>query len=416
VLGPDRVDHVRRRRFADEQRAVAKLLQRFMLIVSTAPKLDVLGGPHSPACEWNDVVKLEECRFAASALAPFERTATAVARPDGAAHGRRDVTASGGERTRRLPRRLRLRQLRPLEMLEQQRQRAIDDRGGIAVRDRVTQQILRAPELVVRVAADGELHFVPLGAERRRNGNCGPGGSRRNRSCRRDRSRAGGNGGIHLRICSGRRRHAHGGVEPCRHRLGVAVCRRMRGKLSDHRRRVRPRCDRRDQAFDIALARVTCGVEPFVAVRLGEMRPQETQIRERELAALEPLQYDGKSPRRACRVDAAVRRVLRQPQDARALDEQGCATLAEIQPSRVHLGQRGDERRGRSPLALREPFDLGQKIAIGKILERACRRHVLVYHRLFRSLTMAQGAMNCARTAIDAARAPCVRWRTTTRF
>jgi mRNA interferase HicA len=33
VLGPDRVDHIRRRQLADEQRALTELLHRFVLIV-----------------------------------------------------------------------------------------------------------------------------------------------------------------------------------------------------------------------------------------------------------------------------------------------------------------------------------------------------------------------------------------------
>jgi hypothetical protein len=113
----------------------------------------------------------------------------------------------------------------------------------------------------------------------------------------------------------------------------------MRVELSHHRWRVRPWRDCRDEPFDIALARVACGVEQFVAVRLSEMRPQETQIREREIAALETFQHDGKSSGYACRFDAAARRVLRHMQDACAVDEQRRASLAEIQPPRVHLGQ-----------------------------------------------------------------------------
>lgn len=86
VVGPDRVDQIRRRYLADEQRAVAKLPHRFVLIVTTAPKLNVLDGRLSAAREWDDVVKLQECGLAAAALASFERTAAAVTRPDGTAH------------------------------------------------------------------------------------------------------------------------------------------------------------------------------------------------------------------------------------------------------------------------------------------------------------------------------------------
>ena len=43
------------------------------------------------------------------------------------------------------------------QIREQQRQRPIEDRRGIAVRDRVSQQILRAAQLVVGLAGDREL-------------------------------------------------------------------------------------------------------------------------------------------------------------------------------------------------------------------------------------------------------------------
>ena len=94
VLGPDRVDHVRRRHLADEQRAVAKLLHRFVLIMGAAPYLNVVDRRRSATREWDDVVKFEECGLAASALHPFKRTAAAVTCPDGAAHGCGDVTTS----------------------------------------------------------------------------------------------------------------------------------------------------------------------------------------------------------------------------------------------------------------------------------------------------------------------------------
>ena len=59
------------------------------------------------------------------------------------------------------------RQLRPLEVGEQKRQRAVEDRGRVTVRSRVPQQVLDLPQLVVRVAGHGELHLEAFGRERR---------------------------------------------------------------------------------------------------------------------------------------------------------------------------------------------------------------------------------------------------------
>jgi hypothetical protein len=130
-----------------------------VLIVSAAPKLDVADRGDPTPRKRDDMMKLQEACLTAAALSPFERTAAAVARPDSAADGRRNMTAACGDRAGHLSRRFRLRQLRSLELLEQQRQRAIDNRRGIAVGNRVPQQILRTPELVVGLAADGELQL-----------------------------------------------------------------------------------------------------------------------------------------------------------------------------------------------------------------------------------------------------------------
>ena len=59
------------------------------------------------------------------------------------------------------------RKLGALEIGQQERQRSIEDRRWIAVRNRVPQQILDLAQLVVRVAGHGELHLVAFGRERR---------------------------------------------------------------------------------------------------------------------------------------------------------------------------------------------------------------------------------------------------------
>ena len=52
------------------------------------------------------------------------------------------------------------------ELLEQQRNRLVEDCRRVAVRDRVPQEILRPTKLVVRLAVHGELNPVAFGRER----------------------------------------------------------------------------------------------------------------------------------------------------------------------------------------------------------------------------------------------------------
>src|SRR3982751_6727178 len=102
------------------------------------------------------MVKLEKPTFGTSTARPDEGAAAAVARPDLALDGRGDVPRS----RRGLARGVWLRsgrEFRLLEFLHQQRQRAIEDDRGIAIRHGVPDQILRAAQFLVRLARDS--HF-----------------------------------------------------------------------------------------------------------------------------------------------------------------------------------------------------------------------------------------------------------------
>ena len=52
-----------------------------------------------------------------------------------------------------------------LQVLDEHRQRPLEDRGRIAGRNSVAQQVLRSAELVVRLTRHGELHSVTLGRQ-----------------------------------------------------------------------------------------------------------------------------------------------------------------------------------------------------------------------------------------------------------
>src|SRR5438105_9859784 len=111
--------------------------------------------------------KLQARAFRAAPPVPAEEGAlAAVAFPDESPHGGRDAAREGI----RWPRRARafgLGELRLLELLEQHGQRPLEDGGRIAVRDLRPEQVLDAPQLVVRLGARRKLHFVALGRERR---------------------------------------------------------------------------------------------------------------------------------------------------------------------------------------------------------------------------------------------------------
>ena len=53
----------------------------------------------------------------------------------------------------------------PLELVEQQRQRAIENRCRIATWNLMTQQVLHPPELVIGLPVDGELHLESFRGE-----------------------------------------------------------------------------------------------------------------------------------------------------------------------------------------------------------------------------------------------------------
>jgi hypothetical protein len=54
----------------------------------------------------------------------------------------------------------------PLEVVQQQSDRAVEDLGRVAGRDRVAHEGLHAAQLVVGLARDRQLHSIPFGRER----------------------------------------------------------------------------------------------------------------------------------------------------------------------------------------------------------------------------------------------------------
>jgi len=134
---------------------------RFILIMGAAPKLEITRRCLSARGKWHHMVIFEKSSFGAPPVWTVECTAPFVAVPHGSLHCGRNVTRI------LIPAAMRARAYGladscALELFEQYRDRSFEDDGRIAVRHHVTQQILSSPQLVVRLAANGELNLVPF--------------------------------------------------------------------------------------------------------------------------------------------------------------------------------------------------------------------------------------------------------------
>jgi hypothetical protein len=154
-----------RRPLSKEHAASTGPLVSLVLIMRPAAQLNVVIRRRPAVRVRHHVVELEEASLAAATFSALERAAAAVPSPDSALHRRRNVTRLSDASTRGT-RALRGSHFGPLQMLDEQCQRPIEDCCRIAVRHRMPQEILRAAQFVVCLAADGELHFVALGRER----------------------------------------------------------------------------------------------------------------------------------------------------------------------------------------------------------------------------------------------------------
>ena len=139
---------------------------RLIRIVRAAAQLDVLDCRRSADGIGLYVVELQERALSAASFGPDERAAAAVTSPHGAPHRCRDV-ARGSRAWCRRARTIGLGETLAFELVDQERHGAIEDGGGISRGQRVTQQRLGTPELVVGLARDGQLNPIAFGGERR---------------------------------------------------------------------------------------------------------------------------------------------------------------------------------------------------------------------------------------------------------
>jgi hypothetical protein len=111
-------------------------------------------------------------------------------------------------------------------------------------------------------------------------------------------------------------------------------------------------------------------------IRLGEVGPQQRHRGERERPRPQVLANHRIRANRARRLDAMVRRVLGKVEAFGAVGEERAAALGEVEATRVHLGEHGDEGGRRLAFAGGEPRDLREEVAIGQVRgDEITRRH-----------------------------------------
>lgn len=128
-----------------------------MPVVRATAELDVLGRGCTSRCVRRDVMELEERGFAASASPSDERAAFLIATPNRTPDSRRYVTSRRSGLARAWSRRRYKGKPAPLEIVDQQRQRAIEDRTDVFTRQRMSCKGLRAPQLFVRLSRQRHL-------------------------------------------------------------------------------------------------------------------------------------------------------------------------------------------------------------------------------------------------------------------
>jgi hypothetical protein len=95
---------------------------------------------------------------------------------------------------------------------------------------------------------------------------------------------------------------------------------------------------------------------------------EQADGRQRDGSVDQQIEDHGKLARRTCGLDAAVRRVLRQVQRPRAVHEQRRVPLREVQPTRVHFGEQGDQPGGGVPFPLNGAFEIVNQLFVSQTL------------------------------------------------
>src|SRR5215472_1873804 len=161
--------HANARSVPDEpltQQKWAEPVLRFERVVRPASELQVVHRRWAPISEWNHVVDFEAATLRATTGGAHERALASITPPHFPAYGSWNMPRVLLRGSRDAARTLRCRKASSFELLEQERQGALEDNRWIAVRDLMPHQVLDPSQLVVHLPAYGDLDFVSLRRER----------------------------------------------------------------------------------------------------------------------------------------------------------------------------------------------------------------------------------------------------------
>jgi len=350
--------------------------------VSTTPQLDVLDRGPATRRAREHVVELQEAAFAAvPAVAADERAAAAIPDEDRPLRLRRDV--SGVSRALPRSRTVGQRELLLEQVVQEGIERAREDLSRVAVRNRMTQQILDELELPRRLLARRERDPVTVW--------------RQGTNERRRRRREGDTGRL-----QGRRRGRRVQQRRRRRRGGLGYRRRTthRGQLPDGGRYVRHREPPRQQLLHLALSLARGLREQLFMVvprQVGREEPDRRQVQAPRSEQPEDCRMTSDD---LGRLHAVVGLVLREEQHPRAIREEGSEPGPLVQPAAVQLGQVRDQGRGRLALTPGETRDLGLELAIGETRWSRVRHAHTSHAADLRSRCLSPDPVRRRRTAI----------------
>ncbi len=237
------------------------------------------------------------------------------------------------------------------DVLQEQRQTAVEDRAGVPAWNLAAQQVAGALQLLVGLLSHRELHSVAVGSERGHDG-----ARRRHRGCR------GRCGGGPFRG-SGRLGRARGGEGRSD---GEVRCQPGRRELSDRVRDVREWRQTRDENLDLALSSARgLGQQPLVVVG-REVRRDETQGAEVQGAVGEPVQDHRATTSDSGGFDPVVGGVLREPELLRAITEERPVALAQMELPGVEHGQVRDELDAGAAFPLSQEAQVPRQVRVRK--------------------------------------------------
>ena len=139
-----------------------------MLIVGATAELNIVICRGTPGRIWNDVMELEECGFAAPACAADERAPSLIPLADSPPYSGWYVAPSATTAPTCRAWRCDAGKPSPLEIVDQERQGAIEDRAKVSIRQRMSCKGLGPPQLFMRFECQRQMQLDDGGSRQMR--------------------------------------------------------------------------------------------------------------------------------------------------------------------------------------------------------------------------------------------------------